>query len=534
MATKSRSRLIRRILYVLVGLVLVGFIVSRMFAPKSGPEYVTAKAAMGDVHQTVALTGTTEPKTRYQLQFAKNGKVEKILVEVGSHVREGEVLASLQNDDANYQLESQKTLLRIAQANLAKAMAGQRPEEVKLGQLKLDLAKLDQANAGTSQNNLLDIAQKNVNSAHIAVQTAATNLAQAQDQYNYTLQTIQSSTWVQPSYQVYDSGYYYGDLRGNLPQNSGTGTSSTAAGSSSSGVSARSIAPAQGFGAGNGSGDYLSNVNSLQTAKFNVEKAQQAYDQAQQTYDKTLVDAKRQADDLDTAVKKADVGVQSALQQYQSVVAKPREVDIAPLKAQVDQAWVGVHLAEYQLDQTLLKAPTDGIVTDIALDAGETAGLSPSFITLDSQYLFIKALVSEADIAKIQQGQKVTMTFDAFGASKEFEGTVYEVSPSETIVQGVVYYEVKISFDAKGEQVKPGMTANLNIETSTVTNVLKVPARAVQYEGNQAYVEVLKIVEKKQEVEKRNVDVGLQGDEDIEITSGLQADDEVVTFTKSS
>lgn len=533
MATKSRSRLIRRILYVLVGLVLVGFIVSRMFAPKPGPEYVTAKAAMGDVHQTVALTGTTEPKTRYQLQFAKNGKVAKILVEVGSHVHEGEVLASLQNDDANYQLESQKALLRVAQANLAKAMAGQRPEEVKLGQLKLDLAKLDQANAGTSQNNLLDIAQKNVNSAHIALQTAATNLAQAQDQYNYTLQTIQSSTWIQPSYQVYDSGYYYGDLRGNLPQNSGMGSSSTAAGSSSSGMSSASMA-AQGYGSNAGSGDYLSNVNSLQTAKFNVEKAQQAYDQAQQAYDKTLADAKRQADDLDTAVKKAEVGVQSAQQQYQSVVAKPRDVDIAPLKAQVDQAWVGVHLAEYQLDQTLLKAPTDGIVTDIALDAGETAGLSPSFITLDSQYLFIKALVSEADIAKIQQGQKVTMTFDAFGASKEFEGTVYEVSPSETIVQGVVYYEVKISFDAKGEQVKPGMTANLNIETSTVSNVLKVPARAVQYEGNQAYVEVLKTVEKKQEIEKRNVDVGLQGDEDVEITSGLQADEEVVTFTKSS
>lgn len=527
MATKSRSRLIRRILYILVGLVVVGFVVSRFVAPPAGPEYVTAKVENGDVSQTVAITGSTEPKTRYQLQFPKSGRIDQILVEVGSVVSEGDVLASLENNDAEYQLESQKALLRIAQANLAKALAGQRPEDVKLSQLKIDLAQLDLNNSTVTKEHLLDMAENNLNSAHLALQTAETSLKQAQDQYNYTYQTVQRSTWAQPSYQVYDSGYYYGDLRGSLPQDSGS-TGGTGQGTSDFTGSMQGSS----YTSQNSGSDYLSNANSIATAQFNVQKAQLAYDQAYEAYEKAVKEIERQSDDLDNAVNKAQVGLQSAQEQYKSVVAKPRDVDIAPLKAQVDQAWVGVNLAQYQLDQTRLKAPTEGIVTAISADIGETAGIGQPFITLDSKYLHIKALVSEADVTKILPGQHVALTFDSFGTDKEFTGTIYEVDPSETVVQGVVYYTVKVQFDAKNEPVKPGMTANLTIETNQKPSALKVPARAVQYEGNQAYVEVLKTVDNKQEVEKRNVEVGLQGDDDIEIVSGLEVGEEVVTFTK--
>ncbi len=526
MATHSRSRLIRRIAYVLVGLVIIGFIASRVLAPQPGPEYMTAKVENGDVGQTVALTGTTEPKIRYQLQFTRSARIDKILVEVGGAVKEGDVLAVLENNDANYQLESQKAVLRIAQANLAKAVAGQRPEEVELSQLKVDLARMDLENSSISKQTLTDLAQKNVNSAYLAVQSAKTSLEQAQDQYNYTLQNVQMDTWQQPAYSVYDSGYYYGDMRGSLPQGEG----SAAAGGSVTGTGAGA---ASGASYGAGSGSYVSNVNNIQTAQYNVQKAQNAFDQAQEAYDKATVEYKRQTDEVSNVIDKANVGLQSAKEQYKLTTAKPREVDVAPLKAQVDQAWVGVNLAQYQLDQTELKAPADGIVTSLGSDVGETASMAQPLITIDSKYLHIKALVSEADIAKIQVGQNAVITFDAFGTVKEFKGNVYEVDPSETIVQGVVYYVVKIQFDAPGESVKPGMTANLTVQTDTKPGVLNVPARAVQYDGNQPYVQVLKTVDKKQEVEKRNVEVGLQGDELIEIVSGLQAGEEVVTFTKS-
>lgn len=526
MATNSRSRLIRRIAYGLVGLVIIGFIATRVFAPQPGPEYITAKVENGDVTQTVALTGTTEPKIRYQLQFSRSAPIDKILVEVGGVVKEGDVLAVLENTDAQYQLESQKAVLRIAQANLAKAVAGQRPEEVQMSQLKVDLAKMDLENSNVSRQTLTDLAQKNVNSAYLAVQSAKTSLEQAQDQYNYTLQTVQMDTWQQPSYSVYDSGYYYGDMRGSLPQaGSSAGSDPSGQGTGASSASSPSYAA--------GSGSYVSNLNNIQTAQYAVQKAQNAFDQAQEAYDRATVEYKRQTDEVNNVIDKANVGLQTAEQQYKLTVAKPREVDIAPLKAQVDQAWVGVNLAQYQLDQTELKAPADGIVTALGADVGETVSMAQPLVTIDSKYLHIKALVSEADIAKIQVGQTALITFDAFGTAKEFKGNVYEVDPSETIVQGVVYYVVKIQFEAFGETVKPGMTANLTVQTNNKPGVINVPARAVQYDGNQAYVQILKTTDKKQEVEKRNVEVGLQGDEFIEVISGLQVGDEVITFTKS-
>ena len=530
MATTPRSRLIRRIAYVLVALVVLGFIVTRFLQPKQVSQYLTAKVESGEVTQSVALTGTTEPQTRYALQFTKGGRLGKLLVKVGDFVKTGDVLATLENNDVQFQVESQKAVLRIAQANLAKALVKQRPEELKLNQLKVDIAKLDVDNSSVSRENLLDIAKKNVNSADIALQMAQTSLQQAQQQSNYTWETVQMSTWQQSPFSVYDSGYYYGDLRSALPQSAqtsgqaGMSTVSTPVSTLSTGSSAGSLA----------GGSYLSNQNSISTADFNVQKAQQAYDQAKQSYDKAVADFKRQSDDTDNIVNKTQLGLQSAQEQYKIAVATPRDVDVAPIKAQLDQAWAGVNLAEYQLDQTQLRAPTDGLVTAVALNVGEKVNVVQPLITLDTKLLYIKALVSEADITKIKVGQNVSLNFDAFGATKEFNGKIDEVDPSETIVQGVVYYIVKVQFDAGSEAVRPGMTANLTIQTNSQSNVLKIPARAVQYENNKAIVQVLKIVNNKQEVEKRNVEIGLQGDEDVQITSGLKADEEVVTFTKAS
>lgn len=528
MASKSTSRLIRRIIYVLVALVIIAFIISRMVGGQKGPEYTTAKVQTGDIQQTVELTGTTEPKNRYTLQFTKSGIIGSLPVTVGAVVKQGDVLAALKNDDVQFQLDAQKAGLHIAQANLAKAVAGKPSQQVQEGKLQVDLAKSSLNLANTSKQNFLASQQAAVNSAYIAQLSAKTALDQAQSQYNYTLDQVQTTTWDHPSTPIYDSGYYYGDLRAQQPQattsttGSMTGTSSA---SSSSFASSASVNP---------NGNYVTNVNNIDNAQFTVQKAQEAYDSAQEAYNKAVADLKNQSDQLDNGVDKANIGLLTAQQEYNLTVAKPRDVDIAPLNAQVDQAWAGVNLAQYQLDQTQLKAPVDGVVTNVAQNVGETTSLAQPLITLDSQYLDIKALVSEADIAKIQVGQNVDLTFDAFGGDKSFKGNVYEVDPSETIVQGVVYYVVKVQFMANDTDVKPGMTANLTIQTNTKTGVVEVPAKAVQYDGNQAYVQVLTTdTNGKQTVQNQNVEIGLQGDENYEVTSGLKGGEDVVTFTKS-
>jgi HlyD family secretion protein len=528
MASNSRSKIIRRIAYVLVGLVIVGFVVSRFVGQSKGPDYVTVKAQQGDVQQTVELTGTTEPKTRYTLQFTKSGVISQIFPQVGSFVKSGDVLAILQNGDVQDQLAAQKDALKIAQANLAKALAPQLSQNIQTGKLREDSAQLALDNANTASQNFSDSSQSAINSAQIALQTAQTNLSQAQENYNYAYQNIQTSTWSHPSYPVYDSGYYYGDLRSQMPQAASSSTSSSSASSSTAALAAALEASS------NPTPGYTTDVNTIDTAQYAVQKAQQAYDQAQQAYDKVVADAKSQSDTLANGISQAQVSLQTAQQGYDLTVAKPRSVDVAPLQAMVDQATDAVSLAQYQLDQTMLKAPDDGVVSAVNGDPGDMASPGQPFITLDSKFLYIKALVSEADIAKVQLGQAVDLTFDAFGDDTHFKGAIAEVDPSETIVQGVVYYVVKVQFDSAGSNVKPGMTANLTIQTNTKSNVLEVPARAVQYDGGQAYVQVLAAdASGQQTAQRQNVTIGLQGDDNFEVLSGLQAGQDVVTFTKS-
>ncbi len=410
-------RVTRRVIYVLVAVFAIVFIGTRFFGQKKEPEYLAAKVERGTVTQTVTLTGTVQPDTRYRLQFQKPGKIFQIAVKIGDFVKAGDVLAMLQNNDVYYQIEAQKAALRFAQSNLARALTGPKNEETDLQKLKINLAEVEASAAANARYYALTTARK-----------------------------------------AFD-------------------------------------APALDF--------------------------------------KKSMDIEHQLEDVETNVEKARLQVLTAEQQLNLLNSKPRNNDIAPLQAQVDQAWQNVKLAEYQLEQSKIIAPADGFITDIAFNAGEIASGQP-LITLDTNRFYIKVLVSEADVAKIQPGQTVNMTFDAFEQKGELIGNVREIYPAETAIQGVVYYLAKIDFDSGKLRVKAGMTANLVVRVAGKNNVFVVPARALQYEKNQPYVQVV-VYENgssQKKIERRNVQIGLQGDEKVEVVSGVQEGIEVITFMK--
>ena len=143
--------------------------------------------------------------------------------------------------------------------------------------------------------------------------------------------------------------------------------------------------------------------------------------------------------------------------------------------------------------------------------------------------LEIEVDIPESDIAKIKVGQNTEITLDSFGDDKVFRGTVTFIDPAETIIQDVVYYQVKVQFSDGKDNVKPGMTANVIIKTKEKSDVLKVPIRAVKQKNGNKIVQIL--VDKK--VQEKQVTTGLRGDEFIEIVSGLEPGREVITFIKN-
>ncbi|MBP9748955.1 efflux RND transporter periplasmic adaptor subunit, partial [Patescibacteria group bacterium] len=213
---------------------------------------------------------------------------------------------------------------------------------------------------------------------------------------------------------------------------------------------------------------------------------------------------------------------QATLEQTVAVV---RQVDRAPWDAAVAQARAAAESAVANLSKTEIRAPTDGIVTDIPVNVGELAAAKAVAISMLSTHYEIEADIPEVDVAKVRIGQVVDITLDSLGMDMHLPGTVLSINPAETVIQDIVYYKMRVVFAKDLEEVKPGMTANVTVDTNAKTGVLAIPLRAVQEKGTDRIVRIL--VDSKPE--DHVVTLGLRGDGGlVEILSGLNEGETVI------
>ncbi len=277
----------------------------------------------------------------------------------------------------------------------------------------------------------------------------------------------------------------------------------------------------------------LTRKTNIDTAQASYDRAKEAYETAltqkeiaQQNLDKIKLEVENNIQEAELNVKAKEKNLANAEAAYNLKKAPPREVDIASLEAQVKEAEATLALARQNLEKTILKAPIDGIITNIYKEVGENIALGEVFGVMISPQLIIEADVSEADIDKVKIGQKVDITFDAFSPDEHFTGQVFFIDPAETKIQDVIYYKIKVSLgDRKGKAIRSGMTANLEILTAKKDNVLYIPERAVLEEGGQNIVRVLT----EKGIQKVPVRLGLRADEGlVEVKSGLREGQEVI------
>lgn len=242
----------------------------------------------------------------------------------------------------------------------------------------------------------------------------------------------------------------------------------------------------------------LAEIN-LEKARIALEQAQAQYDkvswrpeaaslpQAQQLHQATLdYEAARLNYEL-TVAKYTDVALYSAAAQLAQAKAQleelekyPTEEDLAIARAQVRQAEIALEQARLNLENAALKAPYDGIVANINIVEGGTAGPgTPALTLVDISSLEIETQLVEVDVGKVKEGQEVEISFDAI-PDRTYRGKVIKVGRVGQTIQGVVNYPVTILIEEPDERIKVGMTANLSILVGRAENVLLVPVRAVQ------------------------------------------------------
>ena len=206
----------------------------------------------------------------------------------------------------------------------------------------------------------------------------------------------------------------------------------------------------------------------------------------------------------------------------------------------LDVASQQINLQQAQLayENTFITAPFDGVIAKISANPSDSISSGAVIGTIITKNKVADIIVNEVDAAKIVAGQKASLTFDAIDGL-EISGVVQSIDLVGTVTQGVVNYNVKITFDVQDDRVKSGMSVSASIITSNKQDVIVVPNSAVKSKNGTQYVEVFSqnvpvstIPETVNETPvQQTVTVGLSNDTETEITSGLNVGDRIVTKT---
>ena len=513
-----------------------------IFYPRTGPapEIITVKK--GIITQTVIVTGTTKPVNDLSLSFERGGRLSYLPVAVGQKIRAGQLLAQLSADDLSAQYQQAQAQLKIAQATRNQYQAALEAQKAKLADVQAGARAEDIA----AKNNELALAQQNLDSAYQntiniinggfvsvddALRKQISDLFLNADSQNPKLSFLSTDSQAQTDVEFQrlvaaNEMKTWQDEKNTLNATSTPGNFDWAL---SQGQIHTSIIlkfldrlmDATTAGAGLPASTLSTYKTSVTTARINVNTVATNFASQLASLKSQKISIEKIQNEL--ALKLAGATDQAIEQQKQAV--KQAEANLAGQDAQIQNAQAGVAAAGAQIGKATINATIDGTIVKILPNVGEMVNAGQMVLSLVSlNQLEIETNIPETDIGKVALDNPVSITLDAL-QGKAFTGKVSYIEPSETIVDGVVNYKVRINFDKEDPRFKSGLTANLSIETLRKDNVLIASRDA--FLDNGAGVVAKKIDHGKTTQVK--VELGIRGENNlVEILSGLAENDQVI------
>jgi HlyD family secretion protein len=240
--------------------------------------------------------------------------------------------------------------------------------------------------------------------------------------------------------------------------------------------------------------DFNSRVRKGQVlARLEPSLFQTQVEQAEATVQRLQADVERAVVEAEDAAAKLRRAEQLSIQQLLAAsdldtartTARQAEAALKSARAQVAQARAAVNQSRVNLGHATITAPVDGIVVSRNVDVGQTVAASMQAPTLfvlaeDLARMQVNASVDESDIGRIQPGQQVTFQVDAY-PDQVFTGSVRQVRLDPVVEQNVVSYVTVIDVPNPELKLKPGMTANVNVEIARADDALRVPNAALRF-----------------------------------------------------
>ncbi|WP_038167070.1 efflux RND transporter periplasmic adaptor subunit [Verrucomicrobium sp. BvORR106] len=170
-----------------------------------------------------------------------------------------------------------------------------------------------------------------------------------------------------------------------------------------------------------------------------------------------------------------------------AVAATDRDkADLRAAQASVKEAEAQVKINERDLEKAVIKSPIDGIVLTRSLEPGQTVAASftaPELFVLaeNLELMELNVAVAEADIGRVEAGQKATFTVDAW-PDRSFSANVLRVSFGSVVTDNVVTYQTELEVSNKDLSLRPGMTATADIHVAESKDVFLVPTAALRFD----------------------------------------------------
>ncbi|MBD2438027.1 efflux RND transporter periplasmic adaptor subunit [Nostoc sp. FACHB-110] len=407
----------------------------------------------------VTANGTIKPERSINVSPKNSGILKQLLVKEGDSVKQGQILAYMDDTDLQGNLTQAQGQVAQAQANLQKAQAGNRPQDIAQAQAQLNEAQanLRKVEAG---NRPQDIGQ-----AQARLRSAQATLNQAEDD-------------LRRNQQLYSSG---------------------------------AIA--------------LQVVNQSRAAR---DTAQAQVNEAQQAL------SLQQAGSRQEDIQQARATVQQRQQALDLLKAGTRQEDIQAARAQVTSARGALQDIQAQINNTIIRAPFAGVVTQKFADPGAfvtptTSGSAVSSATSSSILALastnqVVANVSESNISKIRLGQKVTIKADAY-PGRVFEGQVIQIAAQATVEQNVTSFQVKASLSDPQNLLRSGMNVDVEFQVGQLENALVVPTASVVRRENGTGVYVLGANDQPRFT---RIETGVTVNNFTEVKSGLSGNEKVM------
>ncbi|MBD3360395.1 HlyD family efflux transporter periplasmic adaptor subunit [Candidatus Peregrinibacteria bacterium] len=564
------------------------------FSGENG-EYKVVEVKKQDITEIVSEVGKVVPVKEVDLTFQQTGIIAQIAVNEGQKVTRGETLAKLDTAKIKADLANAQASVQEAQARLDKLYAGASSYDIQLSETAVKNAEENLEKVKDTAESEIARAESNVESAEIALENAEETLEDKgkitekdiQQAYENALSTLKDTITkidtalktvknireeyfdtgkfedlqVQNKEKIADEGY---DEALNIINDAGLDKPETIEEALEKTLSVlndtsealsfirtemdekQGISPTQ---SEKSAVDMdRSNIN---TAISNITSASQTIDSMKLVEETDLSTAKSNVKQAKTALAEAESNLKAVKSQWENKIANaqgqlnmarnelnlktapPRQEDVSLYRAQVNQAIAYVDLIQQNLYDSELRAPMDGLVTNIYLEDGELATINTpvlSVITVGNYQ--IESYISELDIAQVTVDDPVDITFDAFGKFKVFTGKIVEIDPYETVIDGDIYYKVTIEMDEyEKEKILSGMTADIEIKTASKENVLVAPSRYIGEEGGINYLKIYKgVVDEEVQYERVEADVGLEGLDYTEIVSGVEEGQKIIPY----